>query len=120
MRYFLVKYTFMFCVVTIFGLLTIGCADPDRPKVVPPPPPQPKIKVEQYETDATNALSVYYLNHSREVDFQRNFVGNPYVNLNNIEQVRAYKKQVEFLLKSLEDAERKMNTHEDGQEATSP
>jgi len=108
------------CIVSVIAMIQ-GCKPPDDgPRPVPPPPPKPTIKVEQSETDTQNSLSVHYLHHNQEINHQSGFVGNPYVQLNNIEEVLAYKKQAEFLLKALDEAERKMTIHEDGPKATSP
>lgn len=107
--------------VTILSVVAIitGC-QPPKPRPAPPPPPKPTIKVEQSETNTTNSLSVYYLNHSQAINWNNNSIGNPYVTLDNIEEVLAYKKEVEFLSKALDEAERKMTIHEDGPKTTSP
>ena len=70
-----------------------GCAE-----VLSPPP---KIEVEGHDTTELSGITVSYeYNHSRN--------GSSYVELNSPEEVAAYKKQVQFLLKQLDDAERKM------------
>lgn len=98
-----------------------GCKPLENgPRPAPPPPPKPTIKIEQSETNTENSLSVYYLNHEQVINWQNNRVGNPYVNLTNIEEVLAYKKEVEFLIKALDEAERKMTVHEDQPKTTSP
>ena len=66
-----------------------------------PPPPIPKIEVEAHDTTEQSGVTVKYYDHHTH--------GNPTtVTLNSPEEVEEYKKQVEFLLKQLEDAERKM------------
>lgn len=68
-----------------------------------PPPPPPKIEVESHDTTEWSGITVKYYHHQ----YGRN--GYPaIVILNSPEEVLQYKKQVEFLLKQLEDAERKM------------
>ena len=64
-------------------------------------PPLPKIEVEAHDTTEWSGVTVKYFNHHTH--------GNPTtITLNSPEEIAEYKKQVEFLLKQLEDAERKM------------
>jgi hypothetical protein len=116
--------TFRWTGITFFTAVAIiamvsGCEDPNAVKPVPPPPPKPTIVIQASETSQSNSLTVTFLNH------QRDFLGNNqyselYVHLKNVEQIREYKEQAEFLLKSLEEAERKMTIHEDNTKTTSP
>ncbi len=90
------------CLVVSAGLIlsVSGC----DPKPVKPP----KIEVEGHDTADWSGITVkYYYHHATDSRGEP-----PYVNLYTPEEVAQYKKQVEFLLKQLEDAERKMNIHE--------
>lgn len=90
----------------------LGCESQNKT-----PPHHPTIKVEQTETDTMNTVSVYYSHHDR---CQFEFNEESCVHLNSIEEILAYKKQVEFLLKTLDEAERKMTVHEDTPKTNSP
>ena len=103
----------------ILSCLLAGCQMPDKP--APPPPPKPTIKVSQSETNHNNSVVVYYVDHDQER--QNNGYGEPHAVLRNIQDIKLYKAEVEFLLKRLDEAEKKMTIHEDpsnGQETTSP
>ena len=68
-----------------------------------------------------NSVVVYYVDHDQER--QNNGYGEPHAVLRNIQDIKLYKAEVEFLLKRLDEAEKKMTIHEDpsnGQETTSP
>jgi len=71
-----------------------------------PPPPKPSIEVEMTDNTEWTGMTVYFRHHT---------VGQqtgPYVTLNTPQDIQDYKKQVEFLLKRLDEAETKMNIHE--------
>lgn len=70
----------------------------------------PKVEVTGHDTTEWSGITITYRHHSRE----RNN-GPSYVNLNSPEDVAQYKAQVEFLLKQLEDAERKMAIRSDNE-----
>ena len=83
-------------ILAIVALLVVcGCNQP--------PPPLPSIEVENHNTTDWNGITVRYQHHDT--------AGN--VTLETPEEIAACKKQVEFLLKELEEAERKMNVHTD-------
>lgn len=71
------------------------------------PPIPPKIEVTGHDTTEFSGITVQYKHHHRG---QNN--GPAYIELNSPEEIESYKKQVQFLLNQLEDAQRKMNTHE--------
>lgn len=107
--------------VSVIAMLG-GCGDPpSRP--TPPPPSMPTIKVEQQETNQNTTLVVIYLNHERD-SYGNGRYSEPYVKINKLDNLRAYKKEVEFLLSRIDDTEKKMLIHEDGlsngQETTTP
>ncbi len=72
------------------------------------PLPPPKIEVEGHDTTEWSGITVKYYNHT-----PAHKGDPPMVTLNTPEQIAAYKKQVVFLLKALEDAERKMAIRND-------
>lgn len=106
--------------VTILSVVAMmqGC-NPQNCTTLVVSPPKPTIRIDQTDTDTRSTIYVYYVDHDKEAD-QNGYVGKPYVHLSNIEEVLAYKKQAEFLLKALDEAERKMTIHEDGPKTTSP
>jgi hypothetical protein len=85
-------------------LVVAGCAQKVQPP--PPPPPMPSIEVEEHETNGGVMIRVIYLNHN-----SYNNVAN--VSLEKLDSLRNYKKEVEFLLKRIEETEQKMSIHED-------
>ena len=89
-------------ILFVAALLTmVGCNQP-KPK----PPPAPSISVEEIDTTEYTGVTVYYKYHSRPQN------SAPYVTLNSPEEIQEYRKQVEFLLKRLDEAEGRMNVHE--------
>lgn len=104
--------------IIVLILFVHGCEPAPQPqptvpveKPAPPPPPKPTVKVEQLETLKKNTVVVRYLHH----EYDR---GELYVVLKTSEDLLAYKSQIEFLLKRLEDSQQKMLINEDGQETT--
>lgn len=70
--------------------------------------PPPKIEVEGHDTTELSGITVRY-------EYHPSLNGSSYVKLNSPEEVAAYKKQVQFLLKQLDDAERKMAIRTDNE-----
>lgn len=68
----------------------------------------PKIEIEGHDTTEWSGITVRYEYHSSHN-------GSSYVELNSPEEVASYKKQVQFLLKQLDDAERKMAIRTDNE-----
>jgi hypothetical protein len=66
---------------------------------------QPQVKVERVERNNSSSLKVSYENHSC------NNYGH-YTELQSLEQLRAYKTQVQFLLSQIEEAEKRMDQNE--------
>ena len=107
-----------FAYLVMFSALISGCQSKNSKKYVKP---QPKIRIDRSETNSYNSVRVSFENH--EWDRGEGWIGNPHADLNNLKEVQAYKKEVEFLLKELEQAEQKMEIHEDkpnGPQTTSP
>lgn len=84
-----------------FLLAQSGCEVP-----VAPPPPKPTIMVEQFETNESSSLKVSYVNHYWSTSEQ------PHIIINNLDELNHYRKEVEFLMKRLDEAEQKMNIRE--------
>lgn len=95
-------------ILSLVALLSLvfltGCPSEPRQK---PPPPQPEIKVERSERTGAVVVTVYYLNHNRQQN-----CGNSYATVSTLEEIRAYKKQAEFLVSQLDEAEKRMATNE--------
>jgi hypothetical protein len=90
---------------TIFAA-SVGC----HPEQAPPPPPQPEIRVERAETADGVSLTIKYKNHP----YGQN--EHPKTVIDTPEKLTNYKRQVQFLLSQLEEAEKRMSVHEQGGE----
>lgn len=86
----------------ILFLCVVGCVE-DGAK---PEPIFPEIVVEINDTVKSTEVCIYFRNHGM------NNGGVGYAKINNIEELKKYKKQVEFLLNRLDEAENKMSIHE--------
>lgn len=84
--------------VLALGLFMVGCQ--------PTTQRQPAVKVDRVERNNSATLKITYENHSGG--------GNctPYVELQTLEQLRAYKDQLKFLLSQIEEAEKRMDQNE--------
>ena len=116
-------------VLLLVWFIFIGCDNDVKTTGIrpTPPPPKPTIRIDQVETNLNNSISVWYINHninvSRRNDSVDPVIGIPHVVLNDIEQIQLYKKEVQFLLKRLEEVEEKMTISEtgtNGPKTTSP
>lgn len=74
----------------------------------PAPPPKPEINIEKQMSPTSATLVVRYKNHTRTDS-------GTTAKFDNLESLREYKKQVEFLLLQIEEAEKRMVTNEQGQ-----
>jgi len=83
-------------ILIFFVVVCAGCEQKKSP---------PTIEVQSHDTVEWSGLTIHYANND--------MVGDVTVTLQTPEEVLAYKKQVEFLLEQLEDAERKMQVHSD-------
>lgn len=83
------KLILLVCVV-----LCIGCDESGK---------SPSIKVTKSETNNNNSIHIEYLNHNRF----------GLVELKTVEEIKLYKTEIEFLLKQLDEAEKKMTINED-------
>ncbi len=75
-------------------------------KVVLPPPQMPTIKVEIFDTSKEVELRVLYVNHFQNEKYY------DYAILKTIEDLKAYRKEVDFLVQQLDEVEKRMKTHE--------
>lgn len=66
--------------------------------------PPPKIEVEINDNTDHTTVTVHYRHHSGG--------SNPYEELKTPEELAEYKKQVDFLLDRLDEAENRMKVHE--------
>lgn len=98
------------CVVLFFVAFSMGMdgCDPTKPT---PPPPKPTIVVESTESVENTGATILFKHHLHDQQS-----GKTWVYLPNPEAIKDYKTQLEFVLKRLEDVERRMNTHEESQE----
>lgn len=87
----------MITIVLITLLCVCGCNKAAR---------EPKIEIEGHDTTEWSEISISYHNH------RHNNNGVPHVTLGSPEELEQYKEQISFLLKQLEEAERKMKIHE--------
>lgn len=94
-------------VCQIIGLLIaaifLGCADETT---APPPPPKPTIKVELNEVGQVMVSFIHMKGTTDKYEYHSE------VELHTLADLRAYKKQVDFLVKQLDEAERQMEIHE--------
>jgi hypothetical protein len=90
--------------VLTFAAVSFSCAE-KKPQPAPPPPPTSTIEVEEHETNKNISLTVRYVNHFQDYTV--------FVKLDSLAKLRAYKKEVEFLLQRIEQVEERMNVHED-------
>ncbi len=88
--------------IALFLLLSLGCDTP--PKVIPPPT-HPHVKFSKDENTTTGVcVTIIYTNNDD--------VPNCRVFINKLEELSAYKKELEFLMLQLEDAEKRMQIYE--------
>ncbi len=108
-------------IIPVIMMFVIGCDQP-RPGYVPPPPPKPTVVVELSESSSKNSITIYFKNHKQDRNEAGNLSGPQWIVLNNIEDLNAYKKEIEFLSKRIDETIEKMTIHEDpdGQKTTSP
>ena len=105
-------------VVSVVAMIS-GCEPQSRtPRPAPPPPPKPVIIVESSDSQQQTAITVYYKSHTQIRNIDGSSWGLPHVVLDTPEKIQHYRKEVEFLSRSLEEAERKMTIHEDGTQET--
>lgn len=86
------------------SLMTMCGCGPSQPA---PPPPKPEIHIEKQMSPTFATLVVRYKNHNRTDS-------GTTATFDNLESLREYKKQVEFLLAQIEEAEKRMVTNEQG------
>lgn len=87
---------YMIVLSFLLVLLVLGC------DTISPPPPAIEVEIND-NTDVTTVTVVYKYHHGRDY---------PAASFETPEEVEAYKKQVEFLLKRLDEAQVRMNVHE--------
>ena len=66
----------------------------------------PTITVNEEDSSDWTTVTIFFNNHYRDNQ------GPTYMVLRNPQELQDYKEQVEFLLKRLEETERRMNVHE--------
>ena len=64
------------------------------------------ISVQEYDSSSHTSVTIQFINTYRPQN------SPPYVELRTVEDVTAYKQEVEFLLNRLDEAEQRMNVHE--------
>lgn len=87
----------------VIGMLVVLLAFCGCERKVSPPP---HISVNELDSDSYTSITITYNYHYRDQN------GPTYVVLDTPEAIAAYKKQVEWLLGRLDEAERRMNIHE--------
>ena len=93
-------------VLTMFFFVTAFCLIGAEGCNQEPPLPPPEIQVERTDSLENTGVTVYFNNHM----MQNNRI---FVVLPTTEDIAQYRRQVEFLLLRLEEAENRMNVHED-------
>lgn len=86
-------------------LMVFGCTENGTRKKLEP---QPEIKVERNETTSAVSITVSYINHSNPHNSRVS-----YVTIDTPEKLNQYRKQAEFLLSQLDEAEKRMKIRED-------
>jgi hypothetical protein len=84
--------------------LLVGCSKHRSPEPKPPPL-KPTIKVEKIEGTESIGLKIRFF-------YLHKYYDDVWVDLNSLEDLRDYKREVEFLLNRIEEAERRMEIHE--------
>lgn len=80
-------------------VLFVGC---ESKKIFPPP----TIEVQRLDTASNTGMTVYFRH------FLRDSNGTTYVQLDSPEEIAAFREQVDFLIKRLEEGDVRMNVHE--------
>ncbi len=99
----------------ILALIFLGCESKKTgPAATATAPPKPTIKVELNEV---GQAKVRFPDHVQRIFRDSGRYNNYYdyvavIELSSLKDLRAYKKQVDFLMKQLEEAEKQMEIHE--------
>lgn len=84
--------------IGLLAVLLTGC----KAKIFPPP----AIEVQRLDTASNTGMTVYFRHFPRDQN------GHTYVQLNSPEEIAAFREQIEFLIKRLEEGDVRMNVHE--------